>query len=154
VTLEIGDKAPGFRLPADGGKECDLAAYAGKTVVLYFYPRDDTPGCTTEAQGFRDLMPEFENCGAVVIGVSRDTVKKHDRFKEKHDLNFPLISDADGTLCEDYGVWVEKKNYGRTYMGIERSTFLIDGQGKLRQIWRKVRVKGHVDAVLEAVRNL
>ena len=154
MTLETGDKAPGFKLPADGDRECDLADYKGKPVVLYFYPRDDTPGCTTEAQGFRDALPEFEKCGAAVIGVSRDTVKKHDRFKDKHDLNFPLIADVDGELCEKYGVWVEKKNYGRTYMGIERSTFLIGNDGKLRQIWRKVRVKGHVDAVLEAVREL
>lgn len=154
MTLEIGDKAPGFKLPADGGGECDLADYAGKPVVLYFYPRDDTPGCTTEAQGFRDALAEFGKCDAVVIGVSKDTVKKHDRFKEKHGLNFSLIADVDGELCEKYGVWVEKKNYGRTYMGIERSTFLIGGDGKLREIWRKVRVKGHVDKVLETVREL
>lgn len=154
MTLDMGDKAPGFRLPADGGGECDLSDYAGKPVVLYFYPRDDTPGCTTEAQGFRDAMPKFRKCGAAIIGVSKDTVKKHDRFKAKHDLNFTLVSDEEGGLCEKYGVWVEKKNYGRAYMGIERSTFLIDGKGMLRQIWRKVRVKGHVDAVLAAAQDL
>ena len=154
MTLDVGDKAPGFRLPTDGGGECDLADLAGKPVVLYFYPKDDTPGCTTEAQGFRDAMPKFKKSGAAIIGVSKDTVKKHDRFKAKHDLNFTLVSDEAGELCEKYGVWVEKKNYGRTYMGIERSTFLIDGKGVLRQIWRKVRVKGHVDAVLTAVQDL
>jgi len=154
MTLEEGDTAPTFRLPADGGGVCGLADFAGKPVVLYFYPRDDTPGCTTEAQGFRDAMPMFKKCGAAIVGVSKDTVKKHDRFKAKHDLNFTLVSDEAGELCEKYGVWVEKMNYGRTYMGIERSTFLIDGKGVLRQVWRKVRVKGHVDAVLAAVQEL
>ena len=154
MTLEVGDKAPGFNLPTDGGGECGLADFAGKPLVLYFYPKDDTPGCTTEAQGFRDAMESFENNGVAVIGVSKDTVKKHDRFKAKHELNFTLISDETGELCEKYGVWVEKNLYGRKFMGIERSTFLFDGKGNVSEIWRKVRVKGHVDAVLAAAEAL
>lgn len=154
MSLQQGDKAPAFNLPTDGAGTCALADLAGNALVLYFYPRDDTPGCTTEAQGFRDAMSAFEKCGAAVVGVSKDTVKKHDRFKAKHDLNFTLISDEDGALCEKYGVWVEKNLYGRKYMGIERSTFLIDSEGKISEIWRKVRVKGHVDAVLAAAQNL
>ena len=154
MSLDVGDKAPEFKLPADGDKDCELSAFAGKPVVLYFYPKDDTPGCTTEAQGFRDTMAAFEECGAAVIGVSKDPVRKHDRFKEKHNLNFTLVSDENGDLCERYGVWVEKNMYGRKFMGIERSTFLIAGDGKIAEIWRKVRVKGHVDAVLAAAQAL
>lgn len=154
MTLQAGDKAPGFNLPTDGGGQCDLSDFSGKPLVLYFYPKDDTPGCTTEAQGFRDAMGAFRKCKAAIVGVSKDTVKKHDRFKDKHDLNFTLISDEEGELCEKYGVWVEKNMYGRKYMGIERSTFLIDGDGTISEVWRKVRVKGHVDAVLAAVQTL
>ncbi|MDD9904058.1 MAG: thioredoxin-dependent thiol peroxidase [Rhodospirillaceae bacterium] len=154
MSVEAGDKAPNFKGPTDGGGECKLADFKGKPLILYFYPKDDTPGCTTEAQGFRDAMADFTKTGAAIVGVSKDTVKKHDRFKAKHDLNFTLISDEDGTLCEAYGVWVEKNMYGRKYMGIERSTFLIDGKGKVAEVWRKVRVKGHVDKVLEAVQAL
>lgn len=154
MTVQTGDKAPDFKLPTDGGGTCALSDFAGKPLILYFYPKDDTPGCTTEAQGFRDAMPDFAKCGAAIVGVSKDTVKKHDRFKAKHDLNFALISDEEGTLCESYGVWVEKNLYGRKYMGIERATFLIDGTGKINEVWRKVRVKGHVDKVLAAVQAL
>ena len=154
MSVEAGDKAPNFKGQTDGGGECKLADFKGKPLILYFYPKDDTPGCTAEAQGFRDAMTDFTITGAAIVGVSKDTVKKHDRFKAKHDLNFTLISDEDGTLCEAYGVWVEKNMYGRKYMGIERSTFLIDGKGKVAEVWRKVRVKGHVDKVLEAVQAL
>ena len=154
MSVEAGDKAPNFKGQTDGGGYCKLADFKGKPLILYFYPKDDTPGCTTEAQGFRDAMTDFTKTGAAIVGVSKDTVKKHDRFKAKHDLNFTLISDEDGTLCEAYGVWVEKNMYGRKYMGIERSTFLIDGKGKVTEVWRKVRVKGHVDKVLEAVQAL
>ena len=121
----------------------------GKKVVLYFYPKDDTPGCTTEACRFRDALPDFSKSGAEVIGVSKDSVARHDKFKAKHELPFALISDEDGTVCEAYGVWQEKKNYGKTYMGIVRSTFLIDEKGKVAAAWRNLRVKGHVEKVLE-----
>ena len=123
-------------------------------MVLYFYPKDDTPGCTKEASGFRDTMPDFSALEAEIIGISKDTVASHDRFKAKHGLNFRLACDADGRVCEDYGVWVEKSMYGRKYMGIERATFLIDGAGVVRRVWRKVTVPGHVEEVLEATRAL
>lgn len=148
--LETGDKAPDFTMPTDGEGEVSLASLKGKKVVLYFYPKDNTPGCTTEAIEFSAKIREFDKIGAVVIGVSRDTVKKHANFREKHDLSVILGADEDGSVCEAYGVWVEKMNYGRKYMGIERSTFLIDGTGVIRTLWRKVKVKGHADAVLEA----
>jgi peroxiredoxin Q/BCP len=154
MSVEIGKPAPDFSVPGDGGGTVSLSALKGKPVVLYFYPKDDTPGCTTEACGFRDAMPDFSKVKAEIVGVSKDSVKRHDNFKKKYDLNFALASDEDGAVCEAYGVWVKKKNYGREYMGIERSTFLIDKDGIVREIWRKVRVKGHVDAVLEAVRGL
>ncbi|MED5574812.1 MAG: peroxiredoxin, partial [Pseudomonadota bacterium] len=125
----------------------------GGKVVLYFYPKDSTPGCTTEAHGFRDNIKAFEKAGATIIGVSKDSVKRHDNFKAKHDLPFALVGDTEGEACEAFCVWVEKMNYGRKYMGIERSTFLIDEKGKVSQVWRKVRVKGHVEAVLEAVQS-
>lgn len=153
-SLAVGDKAPEFSLPADGGETVKLSAFKGKNVVLYFYPKDDTPGCTKQACGFRDELSNLASNDTVVIGVSKDTVAKHDKFKAKHDLNFPLVSDEEGTLCEDYGVWVEKNMYGRTYMGIERATFLIDKAGKIREVWRKVKVKGHIEAVSEAVQSL
>lgn len=152
--LKEGDKAPDFSLPSDGGKIISLADYKGKKVVLYFYPKDDTPGCTKESCAFRDNLTDFNKVGIEVIGVSKDSVKKHDKFKEKHSLNFPLISDEDGELCEKYGVWVEKKLYGRKYMGIERSTFLIDENGVIRNIWRKVKVTGHVEEVLKEAQGL
>lgn len=149
---EIGEKAPSFTLPRDGGGTVSLADYAGKTVVLYFYPRDDTPGCTKESIGFTESAAQFDAAGAVVIGVSKDSVKSHDKFVAKHGLGIVLASDENDTLCEDMGVWVEKNMYGKKYMGIERATFLIDGAGVIQQIWRKVKVPGHVDAVLDAVK--
>jgi len=153
-TPEIGDPAPAISLPRDGGDTVSLADYAGQTIVLYFYPRDDTPGCTKEAIGFTEQAAEFAAAGAVVLGVSKDSVKKHDKFRDKHNLGVVLLSDENSDTCERYGVWVEKSMYGKTYMGIERATFLIDGAGKIAQIWRKVKVPGHVDAVLAAARAL
>lgn len=152
--LKTGDPAPTFKLPADGGDEIDLADLRGKTVVLYFYPKDDTPGCTTEAIDFTSRHAEFEQANAVVIGISKDSVKKHDKFKAKHELAVRLVADEEGEACEAYGVWVLKKMYGREYMGIERSTFVIDPEGRIAEIWRKVKVKGHADVVLEAARKL
>ena len=152
--LDISDTAPDFTLPRDGGGEVSLSGLRGGAVVLFFYPRDDTPGCTKESIGFSENLQAFADAGAQVFGISRDTVAKHDKFVAKHSLTTPLLSDAESTVCEDYGVWVEKNMYGRKSMGIERSTFLIDADGKIAQIWRKVKVPGHVDAVLEAVKAL
>jgi len=152
--LNIGDTAPAFTLPRDGGEQVSLTDYAGQAVVLYFYPRDDTPGCTKEAIGFTEMAAEFAAANTVVIGASKDSVKKHDKFREKHSLGVVLVSDEESDLCEKYGVWVEKNMYGKTYMGIERATFLIGPDGKIAQIWRKVKVPGHVEAVLEAARAL
>lgn len=153
MSLE-GETAPDFTLPRDGGGEVTLSALRPKTVVLYFYPKDDTSGCTKEALGFTEHKAAFDDAGAVVVGVSKDTAAKHDKFKDKHGLDVILASDADGDVCERYGVWVEKKMYGKTYMGIERATFLIDGDGNVRREWRKVKVPGHVEDVLEAVKSL
>jgi peroxiredoxin Q/BCP len=150
MTLAIGDAAPDFTLPTDGGGSVTLSALIGSPVILYFYPKDDTPGCTTEACGFRDALPDFTGTGAVVIGISKDTVKAHDKFKAKHGLTFPLAADTDGTVVEQYDAWVEKSLYGKKYMGIDRCTFLIDRTGIIRGIWHKVKVAGHVDAVLKA----
>ena len=152
--LNIGDTAPAFTLPRDGGEQVSLNDYAGQAVVLYFYPRDDTPGCTKEAIGFTEMAAEFAAANTVVIGASKDSVKKHDKFREKHSLGVVLVSDEESDLCETYGVWVEKNMYGKTYMGIERATFLIGPDGKIAQIWRKVKVPGHVEAVLQAARAL
>lgn len=154
MAVNEGDKIPEFSLPIDGGGTLSSADLGGKNVVVYFYPKDDTPGCTTEAQAFRDAIKDFEDANTVIVGVSKDTVAKHDKFKAKHSLPFNLISDEESDLCEQFGVWVEKNMYGRKYMGIERATFLIDGTGTVRTVWRKVKVKGHADAVLEAVRGL
>jgi thioredoxin-dependent peroxiredoxin len=154
MTLAIGDKAPDFEMASDGGGEVSLAGFEGKSVILYFYPKDDTPGCTKEACGFRDALPDFSAANAEIIGVSKDSVAKHDKFKAKYELPFALGADEDGAVCEAYGTWVEKSMYGRKYMGIERATFLIDGSGVLRGIWRKVKVKGHVEAVLAAAKDL
>lgn len=154
TMLNKGDKAPAFTGVTDGDGKISLKDLKGRKVVLYFYPKDMTPGCTTEAQGFRDAIGDFEKTNAVVIGVSKDSVKRHDNFKAKHDLPFTLISDEDGKICEAYGVWQMKKNYGREYMGIVRSTFLIDEKGKIAEIWSNLRVKGHVDKVLEAAQSL
>ena len=154
MTLEIGSDAPLFNLPAGGGETADLGALKGGKVVLYFYPRDDTPGCTTEAIDFTAAKAAFAAAGTTIIGVSKDTVAKHEKFSAKHDLGILLASDAEGTVCEDYGVWVEKKMYGKTSMGIERATYLIDAEGKIARIWRKVKVKGHVEEVLAAAEAL
>lgn len=153
-SLKPGDPAPGFDLPADGGGRLSLESLRGRSVVLYFYPKDDTPGCTKEAIGFSEKIADFAAAGAAVVGASRDSAAKHDKFVAKHGLRVRLVSDAEGSLCEEYGVWIEKSMYGRTYMGVERATFLIDGAGVVRQAWRKVKVPGHVDAVLEAARAL
>ncbi|EAQ01458.1 AhpC/TSA family protein [Pseudooceanicola batsensis HTCC2597] len=150
----VGETAPDFTLPRDGGDPVTLSALRPDPVVLFFYPKDDTPGCTTENRDFTALGPEFEAAGARVLGVSRDTVEKHARFRAKHDLTTVLLSDAEGTVCEDYGVWGEKKMYGKTFMGITRATFLIDGDGRIARVWPKVKVAGHVDEVLAAVREL
>lgn len=152
--IDAGDEAPDFNLPADGGGEVSLSALKGRPVVLYFYPKDDTSGCTREAMGFRDALADFEKAGVAIIGASKDSVKRHDKFKAKYELNFPLASDEEGTLCEAYGVWVEKSMYGRKYMGIERSTFLIAADGKIARAWRKVKIAGHVEEVLEAAQAL
>jgi peroxiredoxin Q/BCP len=154
MSLKVGDKAPDFMLPTDGGGKIALKDLKGKAVVLYFYPKDDTSGCTAEACAFRDAFPDFSKVKAAIIGISRDSVKSHDKFKAKHGLPFTLASDEDGTACEAYGTWVEKSMYGRKYMGIERATFLIDGKGVIRGIWRKVKVPGHADAVLSEAAEL
>ena len=154
MSVTEGDKAPDFSMATDGDGTVSLKDLMGKNVVLYFYPKDSTPGCTTEACAFRDLMPDFSKVDAEVIGVSKDSIKRHDNFKAKYELPFLLASDADGDVCERYGVWVEKSMYGKKFMGIERATFLIDGKGKVRKVWRKVKVAGHAEAVLEAVQAL
>ncbi|MEQ8287193.1 thioredoxin-dependent thiol peroxidase [Thalassospira sp.] len=154
MTLDVGDKAPDFELPTDGGGSVKLSDLAGKPVVIYFYPKDMTPGCTTESCEFRDAEPDFSAVDAQIIGISKDSAARHDKFKAKHDLNFILASDENGTTCEDYGVWKEKSMYGRKFMGIERCTFVIDGNGVIQKAWHKVKVKGHVAEVLEAVRAL
>ena len=149
-----GQAAPDFTLPRDGGGDITLSALRPKAVVLYFYPRDDTPGCTTEALDFTARLADFTAAGATIVGVSKDTVAKHDKFIAKHDLGVVLASDAEGSTCEDYGVWVEKNMYGKKSMGIERATFLVDGRGLVVWEWRKVKVKDHVEAVLAEVQAL
>jgi peroxiredoxin Q/BCP len=149
-----GDKAPGFTAPRDGGGTLTLADHAGGIVVLFFFPKADTSGCTKEAIGFTENGDAFAALGATVVGVSKDPIKAQDKFKEKHSLGVVLISDADTTICEDYGVWAEKSMYGKKYMGIERSTFIIDGDGIIRKAWRGVKVPGHVEEVLGAVKAL
>ena len=147
-----GDLAPDFTLPRDGGDDVTLSDLRGGPVVLYFYPRDDTSGCTKEALGFTEAQGDWP--GVTVLGVSKDTVAKHEKFRDKHGLGVALLSDAEGDVCERYGTWVEKSMYGRTSMGIERSTFLIDDEGRIAKAWRKVRVPGHVEAVGEALAEL
>lgn len=154
MTLPVGAPAPDFTLPTDGNGSVTLSALRGRNVIVYFYPKDDTSGCTKEACGFGEQLPHFEKVDAAIIGISKDSVASHDKFKAKYSLPFTLASDADSDVCERYGVWVEKNMYGRKYMGIERATFLIDKQGIVRQIWSKVKVPGHVEAVLEAARGL
>lgn len=147
-AISAGQPAPAFEMPANDGKTVSLADYSGRYLVLYFYPKDSTPGCTTEAKDFSALMDQFGTANADILGVSRDSVKKHENFIAKQELTIPLGADEDGSVCESYGVWVEKKNYGRTYMGIQRSTFLIGPDGRILEVWRNVRVKGHAEAVL------
>lgn len=154
MSVTIGEKAPDFTMPTDGNGSVSLSKLQGKPVVLYFYPKDDTSGCTAEACGFRDSFPDYGKTGATVIGVSRDSVASHDKFKNKYQLPFILAADADGKVTEGYGVWIEKSMYGRKYMGIDRSTFLIDKDGVVRGVWRKVKVGGHVAEVLKAVQAL
>jgi len=152
--LKEGNKAPAFSMERDGGGQLSLDDFKGKKLVLYFYPKDDTSGCTTQACGFRDNLDAFNKLGVDIVGVSKDSVKKHDKFKEKHDLNFPLGSDEECKICDQYGVWKEKSMYGRKYMGIERSTFLIDENGIILKIWRKVKVGKHMDELIEALKDL
>ena len=152
--VETGSDAPDFTLPRDGGEQMTLSALRPKAVVLYFYPRDDTPGCTKEAIAFTDHLAAFEAAGAVVLGISKDTVAKHEKFRDKHGLGVALLSDAESDVCERYGVWLEKNMYGKKSMGIERATFLIRGDGTVAQVWRKVKVPGHAEAVLEALQAL
>lgn len=152
--LKVGDKAPQFTLPTDGGGEISLKDFKGKKVVLYFYPKDDTSGCTKEAIAFSEDIRRYRASGAVVIGVSKDSPKSHDKFKTKHELKVALASDEETKVAAAYGVWVEKSMYGRRYMGMERATFLVDGKGVIRNIWHKVKVPGHSAEVLAAVKAL
>jgi len=152
--IEISAPAPDFTLPQNGGDDVTLSALHGSAVVLFFYPRDDTPGCTKESIGFSESLPEFADAGTQVFGISKDSLTKHGKFSTKHALTVPLLSDEHGTVCEDYGVWKEKNMYGKIYMGIERTTVLIGADGKVVQIWPKVKVAGHVEAVLDAVKSL
>lgn len=153
TELNIGDIAPDFTLPTDQGFDMTLSDFRGQKVVLYFYPKDDTPGCTKESCNFNDALPAFEALNTQILGISKCGVEKHKKFSEKYALSFPLFSDKRGTVCEDYGTWVEKSMYGRKYMGIERSTFVIDEEGKIEHIWRRVKVPNHVDAVKSALKG-
>jgi thioredoxin-dependent peroxiredoxin len=154
MSLAEGDKAPAFALAADGGGTVDSKTLKGKPFVLYFYPKDDTSGYTKEAIAFTERLPEFRKLGVAVVGVSPDSAASHDKFKAKHKLGFPLGADEDRKVCEAFGVWVEKSMYGRKYMGVERATFLVGADGRIARAWRKVKVPGHVDEVLEAARAL
>ncbi len=154
ALLEVGQKAPAFNMPVAEGKKISLAGLKGQTVLLYFYPKDDTPGCTVQACALRDNMPHFNKLKTTVIGVSKDPLKAHDKFTAKFGLNFTLASDADSDVAERYGVWVEKSMYGKKYMGLERSSFLIDGAGVIRAIWRKVKPEQHADLVLAEIKKL
>jgi thioredoxin-dependent peroxiredoxin len=153
MSLQVGDLAPDFSMPTDDGRAISLRDLRGRKVVLYFYPKDDTPGCTKEACSFRDNLPTFANVNAEIIGVSRDDGDSHRAFRDKYGLNFMLATDSDGSVVNDYGVWKEKNLYGRTFMGIERSTFLIDENGKIEAIWPRVQVDGHTEQVLAAIRG-
>jgi peroxiredoxin Q/BCP len=153
MTVAVGDTLPDFDLPTDGGGSLSRAALAGQPLVLYLYPKDDTSGCTKEANAFKALMGEFAALGVAVVGLSKDPVTSHDKFKSKYDLNFPLLSDEAGGLVEALGAWVEKSMYGKTYMGIDRSTFLVGADGTVKAIWRKVKVPGHAEAVLAAAKQ-
>ena len=152
--LQAGDVAPAFKLPGAGGEGLSLAGFKGKKLVLYFYPKDDTSGCTKEAIEFNALKSDFAKADTVVVGMSPDSVKSHDKFREKYGLTFPLAADEDKETLSAYGVWIEKSMYGRKYMGVDRSTFLIDARGRIARIWRKVKVPGHAEEVLAAARGL
>jgi peroxiredoxin Q/BCP len=152
--VSVGKRVKNFTLPATGDQNLSLSDFKGRSLIIYFYPKDNTPGCTREGQDFRDLYPRFTEAGAEILGVSRDSVKTHDNYRNKHGFPFHLISDKEELLCKQFDVIKEKKLYGRTYMGIERSTFLLDADGVLQQEWRKVRVPGHVEAVLETLKTL
>lgn len=154
ASLKPGDKAPAFSMETESGDKIALKDFKGKKLVLYFYPKDDTPGCTKEAIAFSADIAKFKRAGAAIVGVSRDTAAKHKKFKDKHELKVVLGADEDGKTTNAYGVWVKKSMYGREYMGIERSTFLIDEKGKIAEIWRKVKVKDHAETVLTAVKAL
>jgi thioredoxin-dependent peroxiredoxin len=154
MTVEIGDKAPDFTLPTDGNGSVSLSGLRGQKVVLYFYPKDDTSGCTAEAIAFNGLRAKFAAAGAAVIGVSPDSAASHDKFKHKHDLKIALAADPERSAIEAYGVWKEKSMYGRKYFGVERSTFLIRPDGRIARVWRKVKVPGHAEEVLAAVKAL
>ncbi len=152
MTVEVGKKVPAFKLPATGEKTISLSSLKGKNIVLYFYPRDSTPGCTTEGQDFRDSIAKFKRQNCVILGVSRDTIASHEKFKEKQKFPFDLLSDSEEELCNLFDVIKLKNMYGKKHLGIERSTFIINDEGVLKQEWRKVKVKGHVDEVLAAVK--
>ena len=154
MTLSVGDKIPDLTLPANGGREVGFKDYKGKKLVVYFYPKDNTPGCTQEGQDYRDLYKQFQKAGADIVGISKDSVKSHDNFVAKYEFPFTLLADTEGKACDLFGAIVEKSLYGRKYMGIDRCTWLFDDKGKLRQIWRGVKVKGHAAAVLDAVKAL
>ena len=154
AMLKPGDKAPEFSLPRDGGSGLDLKSFKGKKLALYFYPKDDTSGCTAEAIDFNGLKKDFAKAGTEIVGVSPDPVKSHDKFRDKHKLDFALVSDEAKTMLEAYGVWTEKSMYGRKYMGVERTTFLIGADGKIAQVWNKVKVPGHAAEVLAAAQGL
>ncbi|MEM1198627.1 MAG: thioredoxin-dependent thiol peroxidase [Pseudomonadota bacterium] len=154
ANLQIGDEAPHFSLPSGDGEKLSAADFKGKNLVIFFYPKDDTPGCTKESIAFSQARADFQAADTEIVGISSDSLKSHAKFTAKHELTVPLGSDEDKTAVEAFGVWVEKNMYGRKYMGTERATFLIDKQGKIAQIWRKVKVKGHVEAVLDAAKAL
>ena len=152
--MKVGDQVPDFTLPSDEGAEVKLSNLRGRKVVLYFYPKDNTPVCTREACGFRDAFPDFSEINAEIFGISKDSVARHRKFKARHDLPFTLLSDEDGEVCKAFGTWIEKSMYGLKFMGIERSTFLIDETGALRAEWRKIKLRGHVERVVAAAREI
>jgi peroxiredoxin Q/BCP len=154
APVEKGAKVPAFKLPTDDGGNVSSKDLVGRLAVIYFYPKDDTPGCTTEAKDFTRLAPDFKRAGVAVVGISPDSVKKHQKFREKHDLDIRLAADEDHAVAEKFGVWIEKSLYGRKYMGVDRSTFLIDAKGRVAEVWHKVKVPGHAEEVLEAAREL
>jgi peroxiredoxin Q/BCP len=153
MMVEAGSMVPEVALVLADGSVTSTSAYRGRKLVVYFYPKDDTPGCTNEAKAFSALMPEFEQAGVAVLGVSKDSAKSHAKFIVKYDLSVALASDSDGSVCDAFGVWVEKSMYGKTYMGIERATFLVDADGRIAQVWRKVKVPGHAESVLAAAKS-